>query len=125
MAANIEIVVALLPEMGGIAYQVACDPLFQRLQRVGESVAVGLAQQEMNVFGHDDVAIHVHPKLAADALKSGLEHPLAVGGDEQRTAMVTREGYEMTLTGLLKALETPGHEESVSWFRRRVCDERT
>jgi len=63
--ANVEIVVALLPEMLSLANQSARDSLLQRLDRVGESVLPRFAKQQVNVFGHDHISVDA--KFEAEA----------------------------------------------------------
>ena len=89
---NVEIVVPLLPEMFRIANQTPRYSLLQRLQRIGQRVLlrfaerVGIptqaktglewatvlwrfAKQEVNMLGHDYIAINAKPETAPHALQ--------------------------------------------------------
>ena len=56
---NVEIVVPLLAEMLGIAYQAPRYSLLPRLQRIGQSIPLRFAEQEVNRLRHDYIAIDV------------------------------------------------------------------
>lgn len=111
---NVEIVVALLPEMVSVADQAARDSLLQRLQGIGQSVALRLAEQKMNVFRHDDVAVNTEAEVAAHSLQGVLKNLPVCVGREQRATVITTEGYEMALSGVVISLEAPGHRVSVA-----------
>ena len=53
---DIEIVIAFLPEVLGLADEPAGDSLLEGLNRNGERIAMGLAKQQVDVLGHDDVS---------------------------------------------------------------------
>ena len=57
--ADIEIVVPLLPEMLGIANQTPRYSLLQRLEGIGQRVLLRFAEQQVNMLGHDYIAINV------------------------------------------------------------------
>jgi len=70
---DIEIIVALLPEILRLANQSARDSLLQRLDRVGESMLPRFAEQQVNVFGHDHISVDAKLEAAAHAFERGLE----------------------------------------------------
>ncbi len=84
MIANVEIVVALLPEMVGVSDQTPRHSLLQRFEGVGErallletrdiptqaktglewgTVDCGLAEEKVNVLGHHDVCVDTKAEL--------------------------------------------------------------
>jgi len=115
MIANVEVVVAFLPELLRFSDQAPCDSLLQRLHGVGQRVAFRLAYQKMNMLRHDDVRVDAQAKVAAHALQGGLEGLSTCVGCEQRTAVITAESYEVALARVLIALEAPRHEISVAF----------
>ncbi len=106
---DVEVVIPLLPEVLGTADQSARNPLLQRLDRIGEHVPLRLAEQQMHMFRHDHVAIDAEPEAASHALQGQFKSSFSAGLIQQPKAMITREGDEMALPRLLKALESPGH----------------
>jgi len=120
---DVEIVVALLPEMIRIANQTPRYSLLQRFQRIsqrdrwpiqavfwlewGISIAGGVslwfAEEQMNMLRHDYVPVNPKPEAAPDPLQARLEDSPAFVRGEQLTAVVTAECDEMTLTTLVKA----------------------
>jgi len=113
---NIEIVVALLPEMLSLADQSPRYSLFQRLYRVGESLLARLAEQQVNVFGHDHITVDAKFETEAHPLQRGLKNLPGDGCRERGTTMVTAEGHEVSLPGRVKSFQSPRHEASL---RRR------
>jgi hypothetical protein len=128
---NIEIIIAPLPEVIGISDQMPRHSLLQRLEGIGErallgvptqakiglewaTVGVGLADEDVNVLRHHDVAVDAKAEVAADAFESVLEHSTARVVDKEGSAMITTKRYEMTLPGVLITLEAPRHEISVA-----------
>jgi hypothetical protein len=93
---NIEIIVALLPEMFRLADQSPRYSLLQRLYRVGESVLLGFAEQRVNVFGHDDIAVY---EAALERVRLSFE-----------LCAVTAEGHKVSLPGRVKSFQSPRHE---------------
>jgi len=112
MIANVEIVVALLPEMIGVSNQTPRYALLQGFEGIRQGVPFRLADQKMDVFRHDNVSIDAHAETAAHALKRALKHLSARVIREEGIAVVT-ESNEMALSGVVIALETRWHEISV------------
>ena len=121
---DVEVVVAGLPERGGgfSASQAARDQLFQHLDGGAEMVCARLTYQQMDVFGHDDVAEDVESVPAPDLFQGAFEDSPWWIGIEESQAAVTTEGDEMIATELVVALETSGHGESVSPLVAGRCD---
>ena len=75
---------------------------------------LGFADQKVNVLGHHDVSIDAKAKAAAHALKCVLKDSSARVGREQRTAVITTEGYEVALPGVVITRKAPRHALSVA-----------
>jgi hypothetical protein len=103
------VVISLLPEVFGIPDQPPRHTLLQGLHRFGQSLSLGLAQQKMNVFRHDDISINAKPEAPAYAFQGFFEDATAPGGPEQDTAMIATERYKMALPGVMKTLESGRH----------------
>jgi len=108
--ADIEIVVPLLPEVRGIANQSPRHTLLQRLDGHSERCSLWLADQQVNMLWHDYIAVHAKPEAASDTFERGLEGARRRLRGERRRAMVAAEGDKVSLAGLVKALQSPGHE---------------
>jgi hypothetical protein len=66
---NVDIVVAFLPEMLRVANSTPRYSLLQRLQAIGQCVLLRFAEQEVNMLGHDYVAVNVKPEAAPHPLQ--------------------------------------------------------
>ena len=73
---DIEIVIALLPEVFGRADQAPRHSLLQRFERIGERAALGIAREQVNMLRHDYVGVDAKAKAARDTLQRGLEDSL-------------------------------------------------
>jgi BarA-like signal transduction histidine kinase len=65
------------------------------------------------VLGHHDISIHAKAEAAAHALERALKDSSARVGYKERTAVITTEGYEMALPGVVITYETARHVLSV------------
>ncbi len=72
-------------------------------------MCVGLRWQEMNVFGHDDIAEDFEVVPESGALQGRLEESLCLFGGEIGSSAVTTEGDEVVVSFLLVSLEEVGH----------------
>ena len=106
---DIEIVIALLPEMFRFADEPSRDALLERLDRVGEGAALRLAEQQMNVLGHDDVSEDAHFVSTPDTFQRGRKCLLRFGRVEERASLITGEGNEVRTLRLVETLESPSH----------------
>ncbi len=111
MIANVEVVVALLSEMGGFSDQTPRYSLLQRLESIGERAVVPLAEaveiptqantglewatfefewaavvrlalEQMNMLRHDHISIDIESVAVAHALKSIFKDSSARVGRE-------------------------------------------
>ena len=94
---NIEIVVALLPEVRRVCDEPARDTLLQRLDGNGQRFAARLAEQQMYVVGHDHVSIDAEQVVAADSFQRGFEDSARCGIREMQAAMPAGKRDEMRL----------------------------
>lgn len=86
MVAHVEVVIALLPEVFCFADQPPCDSLLQRLECCRQRGPFGLAKEQVDVFGHDDVAVHAKRIVAPDTFERSFEHQLRAGIAEGNSA---------------------------------------
>lgn len=140
---DVEVVVALLPEMIGVSDQTSRDTLLQRFQCVGERELLGpveavgtptqaktrlewatvelrvdaielrFAEKKVNMLRHHNICVDAKAKVASHAFKGVLKDSSARFGGEQGTAMITAKSYEVTLPGVVITLEAPRHNFSV------------
>src|SRR6266446_8003088 len=67
----------------------------------------------MNVFRHHDVSVNAKLETSPHPFQRSLEHsPLRVCR-KQRTTMVAAERHEMTVSGVVKTLQSPWHGRSL------------
>ena len=103
---NIEVVVTFLPEViAAFADQASRNSLFQRLQRCGQRLPLGFAQQQMYMFRHDDVSVDAEPVTAANPFERFLERMSGLRADEEAFAPIAGEGDEVRLSGMVITLE--------------------
>jgi hypothetical protein len=67
-----------------------------------------LADQQVNLFGHDHIAERAHSETASEALKCRF-NGTHLGTTERWTAMIAAEGNEVALAGFVEAPQSPGH----------------
>jgi hypothetical protein len=65
-------------------------------------------------LGHHDVSVDAKAEAAAHALKGVLKDSSAHVGSEQETGVITTEGDEMALPGVVITFKAPRHELSVA-----------
>jgi len=106
---DIEVVVALLPEMFVGTDKSSGDRLLKRLNRCSQCAASRLAHKQMHVFRHDDISRDKELITEPRSFESNLEEVSATMKAEQRLAPVAAEGDEVEVTCVLVALETPWH----------------
>jgi len=76
-------------------------------------VLLRLAQQQVNMFGHDYIAADTKFETEAHTLQRSLENLPGDGCREQGTAMIAAEGHEVRLPRRVKSFQSPRHELSL------------
>src|SRR6266568_5107448 len=105
VVADVEIIVAVLPEVFGGADQASRNSLFQRLDDDVEGLSARFAQQQMHMLGHDNVAIDAQSVASAHALECSFENIARFGRGEIFKPLMTAESDKVALPGLLDAPE--------------------
>ena len=100
--------------MLAIADQPPRQRLLHGLQSCSQRRTFRLADEQMHVLGHDDVAAHPKNVLAAGLLQRALHQTLVLRAHQQGFAVVASEGDEMQIAGLLVSPESPWHESRVA-----------
>src|SRR5258708_36909207 len=67
----------------------------------------------MNVFRHHDVSVNAKLETPPHPFQRSLEHSLLRVCRKQRATMVAAERHEMTVSGLVKTLQSPWHGRSL------------
>ena len=89
--------------------------MLQRLEGIGEGSTGRFAEEQVNVFRHDDVAVDTEIEGEPDSLQREFEGlPWRVRCKE-RAPVVATESYEVSLSGFLKSFQSPGHVVRLSW----------
>ena len=83
--------------------------MFQHLQDDSEVAALRLAEQQVEVLGHDDVAGDVEAVPSANLFESEFEDVPGVRSGQQRGAVIATTGDEVEAVRLLESLECPGN----------------
>ncbi len=84
--------------------------MFEDLEEGGESACWGFVGEEMDVLGHEDVGGDAEALLLASLFEDLLEGVFCGGSLEEGLSVVTTEGDEVELVGLLEAFEARWHE---------------
>ncbi len=87
--------------------------LLQRLERISERSLLGFADQQVEVFWHDNVAIDPQLETPSDALKRNFKCMLCQCIGERLSATVAAECYKMGLPRLLESFQSPRHRTSL------------
>lgn len=113
---NIEVVVTRIPEGRAWAEFPRCG-LLEDLEGGSQRAAFRLADEQVDMFRHDDVAANDEAIPAADLLEGLLENVAGQRRVEQGATAVATEGDEVEAAGLLISLEPLRHGTGVSVLR--------
>jgi hypothetical protein len=97
---------------GGLALfaaQTARDALFENLHGHGRSATTGLADQQVNVFGHHDVTHQREAKAIAHLAKNIHKSISGANRAQQRQASIASESNEMQMSTTVAPDELVGH----------------
>lgn len=108
---DVEIVVSRLPE--GPLLSLDRDREFKGLQCLCENGVGGFADEQVYVLRHDDVPSHEEVIAQSHGLKRGLEKCTRIWRSEVRSSVVTTEGDEVEIAGLLVADQVGRHPDMV------------
>ena len=103
----------MLPQETRLADEPSRDALLERLDRIGEGAALRLAEQQMNVLGHDDVPEDTQFVSTPDSFQRGHKYLLRFGRVEERAPLIAGEGNEVRTLRLVETLESPSHVGSL------------
>jgi hypothetical protein len=95
---DVEVVVAGLPEVAVRSSEEFGGLAFDDSEGGGEGVSFGFAEEEVEVFGHQDVRVEEEVVGAAGAFDYLFEDFFGFGGVEVGKAVVTTEGDEVEMT---------------------------
>jgi hypothetical protein len=94
---DVEVVVAGLPEVVAFAFEEFGGLAFDDSEGGGEGVGFGFAEEEMEVFWHQDVGIEEEVVGAAGAFDYLFEDFFGFGGVEVGKTVVTTKGDEVEM----------------------------
>jgi len=77
---------------------------------IGQRAGAGFANEQMDVLGHDNVAVDEQRELFAGPLKSFQEQRANRWGIQPCLPPITTEGYEMRLPRVLQPYQPLRHE---------------
>lgn len=101
---TVEVVVAGLPEgPAGLAYR---DGKLDGLNSLCQSSALRLAEKQVHMLGHDDIAVDGEPIAPAHRLQRVFEQVARRRRVQMRKAAVTTERDEVKAAALLVTMET-------------------
>ena len=120
--ADVEVIVAMLPEVVGVANQTARDSLLERLKGHGQRLAERFTHQQMHMFRHDNIAIDAQRVASTHPLQSCFKDRARLSGAELVMPPVTAESTKVALPGLVKAPESPRHRFSLAASRSNCKD---
>ncbi len=109
MGQDVEVVVAALPELLAVAFEPFGGLCLQGAEDVFELLLSGLAEQEVDVLGHKDVAEDVEMVPPTEMFESFEEDCAAVVVVEVRETVITTEGDKVVVAEGVITLETARH----------------
>ena len=74
---------------------------------------LGFADQQVDVLGHDHIPVDAQGEAAAHPFQNLNEQVVNGGRLESQPPMITSEGHEVRLVGLLKALQAMRHGKTL------------
>jgi hypothetical protein len=104
-------VMRVLPHTGQKAPR---ESLFQGFHHVGWISSLGLGQQQMYVFGHNDVPDDNQVITTANLLEDVKEQIADAGIVQERTSLITTRGNEMGVTGAIVAMQAVRHGPAIT-----------
>jgi hypothetical protein len=95
---DVEVVVAGLPEVFSGAFEEFGGLAFDDSEGGREGVVFGFVEEEMDVFGHQDVGVEEEAVGVAGSFDDLFEDFFGFGGVEVGKSVVTTEGDEVEMT---------------------------
>jgi hypothetical protein len=114
---NIEVVVALLPEMFCPANEPSRNPLLERPNRIGKRALYRLAEQQMHVIRHDDIPEHAQSITAPYALERSFESQPCLMRSQRCPTVIAAERDEVGLSGLMETFQSGRHPVTLTLRR--------
>ena len=95
---DVEVIVARLPEVVAFALEKFGGLALDDSDGGGEGVVFGFAEEEMKVFGHQDVGVEEEVVGGAGSFDDLFENFFVFGGFEVGKTLMTTEGDEVEMT---------------------------
>jgi hypothetical protein len=121
--ADIVVVITLLPETRFAPAGCGCPLVhgkFQCLDGLGKQFNVGFRDEQVNVFGHDDIPVDTKPVAPADVLQTLDENILHRDQTKILPAAIATPGEEVGSFCPLISFQPEWHEETVALSRAFV-----
>jgi hypothetical protein len=115
-AADVAVKVTVLPKLLAGTSELSRRRLFEGFEELSEQDVRGLVDEQMDVFGHEDVGIDTGLVAEPGPFEDGLDDVLGFRAGEVRETVETAKGDEVEGLGLLVSLQTVGHEGIVPWM---------
>ncbi len=106
---DVEVVVAGLPEVLAVAFEALRGFVFEDVESYSQGVGFGFGDEEMDVLGHEDVAVEKETVTSAESFEFFEECGAGVVVVEVGEPTVATEGDEVVVTLVLIAFEAGGH----------------
>ena len=106
---DVEVVVTPLPELLSFFLELLRSLALEDAESGIESPDLRLADEEVDVFGHQDVAVDVEAVLLAAGFQDFFETDAGGVVVKEGEAAITAEGDEMKMALMLVALQTGRH----------------
>ena len=106
---HVEVVVAGLPELWTIAFELTCRLGFEDAESVFELLVFWLAEEQVHVLGHKDVAEKIEAVTSAGFFEDVEEDGAGSIVVEEGKASVATEGDEVVVTEGVVSLEAARH----------------
>ena len=83
------------------------------MHRGGEVLVFRLGNEDMNVFGHDDVSVNASFETLPHVFQANNEEIESIGVAEFRLPPIAAEGQKMTLTGRVQPIQSACHGKTL------------
>src|SRR5882672_7443492 len=81
------------------------------MHRVGQSFWSRFSDQQMHVFGHDNIAVNPHLEAQSHAFEAFDKEVVDVRRCELAVPLITTEGEEVRLAGFVESFQSACHVE--------------
>ncbi len=115
LGSHVPVVIPRLPKACPLnSPELSTHDLLKHLYDRGKRGAFGFMKKQVNVLGHHYVSVDREPVPDAHPLESLFEDSTRDRSPHERFSAIATERNGMDVTGLLNAMKSPGHGQTIS-----------